>query len=60
LVTGATDGIGKAYAIEFAKLGFNIYLVSRTEEKLKKVQQELQTLCPSIKIKYLQKDFTKS
>jgi len=34
LITGASSGIGKESAIEFAKLGANIVLVSRTKEKL--------------------------
>ena len=29
LVTGATDGIGKAYAMAMAKKGLNVILVSR-------------------------------
>lgn len=29
VVTGATDGIGKAYAIEFAKKGMNVLIISR-------------------------------
>jgi len=42
LVTGATDGIGKAYAQELALRGFNIFLLSRSEAKLKDVQKEIQ------------------
>ena len=41
LITGASSGIGKATAIEFAKLGANIVLVARTKEKLEKVADEL-------------------
>ncbi len=37
MVTGASDGIGEAYSYELAKSGFNIVLVSRTEEKLQRV-----------------------
>ena len=40
-VTGSTDGIGKAYAKELARLGFNIVLISRTESKLKDVAKEI-------------------
>lgn len=39
VITGATDGIGKAFTIELAKKGFNVLLVSRTEERLKNVIQ---------------------
>jgi 17beta-estradiol 17-dehydrogenase / very-long-chain 3-oxoacyl-CoA reductase len=37
IVTGATDGIGKEFCRDLAKKGVNIVLVSRNEEKLKKV-----------------------
>ncbi|XP_065357056.1 hydroxysteroid dehydrogenase-like protein 1 [Calliphora vicina] len=42
-VTGSTDGIGKAYARELARLGFNIVLISRTQTKLEAVAQEIET-----------------
>ena len=41
LITGASSGIGKESAIEFAKLGANVILVSRTKEKLEQVADEL-------------------
>lgn len=41
VVTGATDGIGKAYARELAKQGMNIILVSRTKAKLESVAAEI-------------------
>ncbi|TGZ72633.1 hypothetical protein CRM22_001968 [Opisthorchis felineus] len=41
IVTGATDGIGKAYARELAKDGLNIMLISRSQEKLDKVSKEI-------------------
>ena len=41
LITGASSGIGRESAIEFAKLGANIVLVSRTKEKLEEVSDEL-------------------
>ena len=34
LVTGATDGIGRAYADILASKGLNVVVVSRSEEKL--------------------------
>jgi len=37
LITGASEGIGKAYAFELAKRGFNVILLSRSEVKLEKV-----------------------
>ena len=41
LITGASSGIGKDTAIEFAKRGSNLILVARTEEKLEQVANEL-------------------
>ena len=41
VITGSTDGIGKAYAFALAKLGLNIVLISRNQEKLDKVASEL-------------------
>ena len=37
VVTGASDGIGKQYAIELAKEGFNIVLVARNKAKTEAV-----------------------
>ena len=42
VVTGATDGIGKAAAMYLANEGFNIVLMSRTLSKLKDVAKELE------------------
>ncbi|KAG7161168.1 inactive hydroxysteroid dehydrogenase-like protein 1 [Homarus americanus] len=41
VVTGSTDGIGKAYARELAKRGVNIVLISRNLDKLKNVAREI-------------------
>lgn len=41
MVTGATDGIGKSYAKQLAKQGFNIILISRTQAKLESVAKEI-------------------
>lgn len=42
LVTGSTDGIGKAYAFALAKRGLNIILVSRSPYKLQNVAAEIE------------------
>lgn len=43
VVTGSTDGIGRAYAHELAKQGFSIILISRTQSKLDAVKKEIET-----------------
>ncbi|XP_078069995.1 17-beta-hydroxysteroid dehydrogenase type 3 [Mustelus asterias] len=58
VITGGTDGIGKAYAFEFAKRGLNIVLISRTKEKLIKVADEIEQ-ATGRKVKAVQVNFTK-
>ncbi len=41
LITGASSGIGKETALQFAKLGANIILVARREEKLVELEDQL-------------------
>lgn len=59
IVTGATQGIGKAYAEAFAKRGMNLLIISRSEDKLKAFSQEL-TKKYKIDATYLAMDFSKS
>lgn len=33
IITGATDGIGWGFSQKLAKIGFNIIMISRTEQK---------------------------
>ncbi|TWW74849.1 Very-long-chain 3-oxoacyl-CoA reductase [Takifugu flavidus] len=42
VVTGATSGIGKAYATELARRGLDIVLVSRCRNKLQAVAKEIE------------------
>lgn len=42
IVTGCTQGIGRAYVSALAQRGMNIVLVSRNEEALKKVADEVE------------------
>ncbi|MDR0478135.1 MAG: SDR family oxidoreductase, partial [Desulfobulbaceae bacterium] len=44
LITGASDGLGKAFAQELARYGFNLILVSRTQSKLDRLKDEMQSL----------------
>jgi len=57
VVTGSTDGIGKAYAKALAAKGFDIVLVSRNPEKLEDVAQEIEKSY-KVKTKVVAVDFT--
>lgn len=41
LITGASSGIGKAYAYEFAKRGYNLIITARRGEVLDEISKEL-------------------
>ena len=58
LITGASDGLGKAYALELAREGFNIILLSRSMDKTSKVAQEIAAEY-KVKTKALAFDFGK-
>ncbi len=46
VITGASDGIGKSMAIQLARQGLNLILVSRREPALLQLQTELKTMHP--------------
>jgi len=50
VVTGATDGIGKAMAFELARKGMNVLLVGRSASKLADVKSELSGKCPTVEV----------
>jgi len=59
VVTGATDGIGKAMAFEFGRKGLNVVLISRSKEKLAACLEELQKKYPKIEVRTLAIDYSK-
>ena len=59
LVTGATAGIGNAYAQLLAKEGFDLILVARNLPRLKKVAAQLSTEY-GVKATCLKADLSKS
>lgn len=58
IVSGSTQGIGKAAALELAKMGASIVLIARNEEKLKETVAELDT-AQNQNHTYLVADFSK-
>lgn len=60
LVTGASDGIGKAFCFEFAKIGFNVCLLGRNKLKLDSVEDEIKKIHPNIKTQIIVADLSES
>lgn len=60
MVTGASDGLGKEYAIQLAKKGFNLILVSRTASKLASLSSQITTSSPNISVETLAMDFSQN
>ena len=42
VITGATDGIGLEYAKQLAEKGYNLVIISRSEDKLKATKKFIQ------------------
>jgi len=57
LVTGATSGIGREFAIVFAEHHFNLVLIARNAEKLESLKQELEDRY-QIKVTVIAKDLS--
>ncbi|PWY84734.1 NAD(P)-binding protein [Aspergillus sclerotioniger CBS 115572] len=60
VVTGASDGLGKEFALQLARADFNILLVSRTASKLDTLGAEIKTKFPSVQTKTLAMDFARN
>ena len=57
LITGASSGIGRDIARELSKKGYDLVLVSRDENKLNKVKEELEKA--NVKIETISTDLSK-
>ncbi|XP_055599097.1 very-long-chain 3-oxoacyl-CoA reductase-like [Uranotaenia lowii] len=57
VITGSSDGIGKEYAKNLAEAGMNVFLISRTPEKLEEVAKQIRAKS-SVEVRLLAIDFS--
>jgi len=60
VITGASEGIGKAFCLHFAKRGFNIVLIARNQQKLEEVIKEIKRDHPLVQTRVVLADFSES
>ncbi|KAL6458821.1 hypothetical protein MHYP_G00322930 [Metynnis hypsauchen] len=58
VITGASDGIGKAYTQELVRRGLNVVIISRTKEKLDRLARDIEVKT-GVKVITIVADFTK-
>ncbi|GAB2297842.1 Very-long-chain 3-oxoacyl-CoA reductase 1 [Dionaea muscipula] len=58
IVTGSTDGIGKGFAFQLARLGLNLILVGRNPDKLREVSDAIRAKYGKTQIKTVVVDFS--
>lgn len=56
IITGGTNGIGRAIAMAFAKAGAHVYVVGTNEERGKEVVSQLVEVCPELQHAFHQVD----
>ena len=60
VITGGSDGVGKAFCFQFAKRGFNVVIIARNQEKCEGVVREIKELYPNTETRIIVADFTES
>jgi short-subunit dehydrogenase len=56
LVTGASKGIGRCYALQLAAMGYNVLMVASGEQELLSTAEEVRSASPKVWVRSLVKD----
>jgi short-subunit dehydrogenase len=56
LITGGTDGVGKATAMELARKGFTIVVAARNPDKAERVKAEIAASTGNTRVNYIVAD----
>ena len=59
LLTGATNGIGQAAAIELAQAGYRLLLTARSEQKAAQTERQIKARTPGADIHWFMGDFSR-
>jgi len=59
IITGGAKGLGRGYSIEFAKQGFNIFVLDDDQLANEHLAAEIAAINPAVRYKSLKVDFTK-
>ena len=59
LIIGGSSGIGKGFVKKFVQLDYNVIVVSRSDEKLARVCDEMRVLFPAARLKFFTCDCTR-
>ncbi|KAL9600591.1 MAG: hypothetical protein Q9179_003164 [Wetmoreana sp. 5 TL-2023] len=60
VITGASDGLGKEFALHLSRTPFNLLLISRTQSKLDALASQIHSSNPNITVRTLAFDFSTS
>ena len=58
IITGGSKGIGRSIVIKFAKNNFDIFTCSRNQDELNKLESEIKSINPKIKVSTLVSDLS--
>jgi len=59
LITGGANGLGRGFALELARLGFNIIILDMDTSSIEKLRTDIAQACPNAKFIGITIDFTK-
>ncbi|KIW06122.1 uncharacterized protein PV09_03289 [Verruconis gallopava] len=60
VITGASDGIGKEFALQLAKKGYNLLLISRTQSKLEALAADIKKTYGGVEVSTFAMDFAQN
>lgn len=57
-MTGGSEGIGENFALELAKRGYDVTIISRSLSKLVSAKLEISRKCPQVDVSVIAQDLS--